>query len=241
GRTLHELVQESLQDESSLTRDQFEESINQHLAAGSFRVVIVLDEAPAELVNLMGYLESVTTGLSLDLIAVHAYTVGGHQIAVPQRLDPDHQPEPALERATRRTPQGSGHLEIGVQPFREHIQNVDGENGATLTMLADWVEDLARVSAITPETYFSDAGSVILLPRFADQKAGLVSVWCYASGVPALSFWRSVFERRAAEYIDEVEALVGIRIGGGNQTKTVTPELLNALRAAYISGSTTAK
>ena len=45
----------SVQDEELLQSD-FEASLEAHLAAGSFRAVIVLDEAPPELISLVGYL-----------------------------------------------------------------------------------------------------------------------------------------------------------------------------------------
>ncbi|HKN45016.1 MAG TPA: hypothetical protein VJW23_13935, partial [Propionibacteriaceae bacterium] len=73
GQSLFDRVRGSVQDEELLQSD-FESSLEAHLAAGSFRAVIVLDEAPPELINLVGYLESVTIGLSLDLIAVTSYT-----------------------------------------------------------------------------------------------------------------------------------------------------------------------
>jgi hypothetical protein len=44
-----------------------------------------LDETPAEQVQLVGYLESVSSGLILDLITVSAYELGSEQILVPQR------------------------------------------------------------------------------------------------------------------------------------------------------------
>ena len=48
-------VRGSVQDEELLQSD-FEASLEAHLAAGSFRAVIVLDEAPPELISLVGYL-----------------------------------------------------------------------------------------------------------------------------------------------------------------------------------------
>ena len=106
GQALFEVVRTTLQDED-LTQSEFESSLEDHLASGSFRVVIVLDEAPTELTNLVGYLEAVTTGLSLDLIAVTSYAIAGQRIAVPQRLDPEHRLEPTAPDPGRRQQPGS--------------------------------------------------------------------------------------------------------------------------------------
>lgn len=238
GRSLFERVRESTQDED-LTQSEFETSLETHLAEGSPRVVVVLDEAPAELIDLMGYLEAVTTGLSLDLIVVNSYQIGGHRIAVPQRLDPEHRPESAVSSRLRpRRRATAGHLEFGVQAFRDLIGETPEQYQSDLTLMANWVEELAStVGGVTAETWLG-VEDVSLLPRFRDEKVGLVSLWRYAGGKPAISFWRSVFERRAAEAIPEVERLIGKRIGQGNTTSHVTPELLSVLRNAYEVGAT---
>jgi hypothetical protein len=61
------------------------------LFSGHFRLVLVLDEAPEELVALVKYLESVTDGLLIDLVAVSAYELGGSQVVIPQRVDAERQ------------------------------------------------------------------------------------------------------------------------------------------------------
>ena len=60
----------------------FATGVAESLAAGAFRLVLVLDEAPQELVQLVGYLESVSAGIVLDLVTVASYDVGDEQILV---------------------------------------------------------------------------------------------------------------------------------------------------------------
>jgi hypothetical protein len=81
----------------------FSEGLAESLSAGAFRLVLVLDEAPSELVQLVGYLESISNGVVLDLITVSAYTAGGEEILVPQRVDPGYQLEQVERRAARST------------------------------------------------------------------------------------------------------------------------------------------
>ena len=60
-----------------------------HGPEGRFRLVLVLDEAPAELVRLVGYLESMSGGLlSIDLIAVSVYQLGERSFASALRNNP---------------------------------------------------------------------------------------------------------------------------------------------------------
>jgi hypothetical protein len=235
GQSLFDRVRESLQAED-VTQSEFDSSLDAHLANGSFRVVVVLDEAPAELVNLMGYLEAVTTGLSLDLIVVTSYRIGDRRIAVPQRLDPEHR-APVAARPARSAPRTvGGHLEAGVAPFRELIAETTEVYRPTLTMMADWADTLQGNNPnLTVATYFGTAGDVSLLPRFNDQNVGLVSLWRYASGKPSISFWRSVFERRSPQYIAPLEELIGKSLGQGNTTNILSAELLDIVGTAYGS------
>ena len=67
----------------------FREGLAESLKTGKLRLVIVLDDAPPELAMLIGYLESMTPDLQIDLITVSAYDVAGTQVIVPQRVDPE--------------------------------------------------------------------------------------------------------------------------------------------------------
>jgi hypothetical protein len=51
--------------------------------AKSFRLVIVLDSAPDELVQVVGYLELVADKIDIDLVTVIAYDVNGSRVLVP--------------------------------------------------------------------------------------------------------------------------------------------------------------
>src|SRR5690242_15017480 len=64
-------------------------ALDDSLATGTFRIVLLLDEAPYELVRLVGYLESLSDRLTIDLVTVTAYDVSGSRVLVPQRVEPD--------------------------------------------------------------------------------------------------------------------------------------------------------
>jgi hypothetical protein len=101
--------------ERSLDADAFDQGLTESLAEGRFRVVIVLDAAPAELVRLVGYLEAVTDKLLVDLVTVTAYDVNGARVLVPQRVEPERwRPEAAPAAAA---PRESGYLVAGPEDF----------------------------------------------------------------------------------------------------------------------------
>ena len=84
----------------------------------------MLDEAPSELVQLVGYLESISTDVVVDLITVSAYEAGSEQILVPQRVDPEYQPEQAqtfTPAAARRAAKARREVD-GSDAFEQAIE-----------------------------------------------------------------------------------------------------------------------
>ena len=102
----------------SLNSQTFEESLQANLEAGRFRLVFVLDDAPEELVKLVGYLEAVTPELTIDLITVSQYQIDGSAVLVPQRVDPERL---APSRASTSSDEREGYLARGSQDFADRI------------------------------------------------------------------------------------------------------------------------
>ena len=68
----------------------FTAALQEHLDAGKFRLVLVLDEISSELERIVAYLDSVTLQtLTIDLITINMHDVKGVQVALPQRVSPD--------------------------------------------------------------------------------------------------------------------------------------------------------
>ena len=147
---LREAGHESLADwmrasdqEGAFEEEAFREGLAEHLRDGSFRVVIVLDEAPPGLVRLAGYLETIADRIAVDLVTVGAYEVGGTQILLPQRIDPGRaSADPPAARAPRRSGGGAVRSD-GSGAFREAIAAArdEGERAA-LERIAEWADDL---------------------------------------------------------------------------------------------------
>ena len=71
-----------------LDRAAFQEGLARALADGSFRLVIVLDSAPDELLQVIGYLELITDKIDINLVTVTAYEADRSRVLVPQRVEP---------------------------------------------------------------------------------------------------------------------------------------------------------
>lgn len=209
----------------------FESGLETSLAEGAFRIVLVLDDAPDELVRLVGYLESVSETLTIDLVTVSAYDVGDSRVLVPQRVDPERQPvEQQLQRRPR-SPLAAGAFADGADDFESGIERADAKHRPALKKLVGWARQLEADGLARLKT-FNGQGRQTLLPWLTSEQVGLVTIW--NDNGAFLSLWRSVFERRAPEIIPVVEeAIAPATIGQGNTVHDISDELLAALRRAY--------
>jgi uncharacterized membrane protein len=189
----------------------------------------VLDSAPDELVQVVGYLQSVTDKVDIDLVTVTAYDVGGSQVLAPQRIEPGRRARELSDAQV--SARQSGALHTGSAEFRAVIANMAPAQREKLERLADWADDLEREGLVKLATYKGKTMTT-LLPRLAADNSGLVTI--YRDGDDGyLAFYRSAFERRAPDSIPVVEALIGASIKQGNTTRQVTEPLLQALTQAY--------
>lgn len=210
----------------------FREEFLQSLASGGFRLVLVLDDAPSELVQLVGYLESISSGIVVDLITVSAYEVGNEQILVPQRVDPDYQPESHVTptaASARRASKARREVD-GSDAFEEAIERAPERDREDLRRLLEWARKLEERQLASLRTVFGK-GREVLLVWARGEKAGLASIW--NDGGASISLWRTVFVRLAWEHISAVEGVTGNPIGQGTSISDPSPELLEALSNAY--------
>ncbi len=228
---LAEAAQQVDQD-GSFDALSFRESLAQALDTGGMRLIIVLDQAPAELVRTVGFLQSVTDALVVDLVTVSAYQVGDRRVLVPQRLEPDR---PVRDRPSEAVPapKRGGNYEPGAAGFIASIERAPLEHQPMFRRLAEWAQELERFRRITLATYWGRRGEITLLPRIQPDNGGLITIWNWM-GTPTISFWRSVFERRAPVALAAVEACIApTSVGQGNTTQDITEDLLAALKEAY--------
>jgi hypothetical protein len=220
--------------EGSFDEESFINGMTDSLQAGRFRLVLVLDDAPAELVRLVGYLESIAPELSIDLVTVSAYEVQGARVLVPQRVEPERlQSEAAVKPST---PGKKRAYRIDVDEFEQDINRAPDKDRVQLRRLLEWTLGLERAGLVRVLAYRGTSGRTTLLPYLPNEDAGLITVW--NDGGFYISLWRTVFTRRAPNSIEPVEQLIApAKIGNGNSIHNVSEELLTALADAYREAS----
>ncbi len=209
----------------------FAEGVKEALDTGGFRLVLVLDETPSELVQLVGYLESISSGIAVDLVTFSAYGAGDEQLLVPQRVDPDYQPELVSASgplAARRVARARREVD-GSDAFEQSIDRSPETDQPGLRRVLEWARALERDRLATLRTVFGDDRDVLRV-WIPGSKAGLVSIW--NENGASISLWRSVFVRLAWAHIARIEEVIGTSIGQGNVVEP-SPGLLDALSDAY--------
>lgn len=221
---------QAAEHQDAVDPEDFREGLARSLADGSFRLVIVLDSAPDELVQVVGYLQSVTDKIDIDLVTVVAYDVAGSQVLVPQRIEPGRRMRELSDAQV--TARQAGGVHNGSAEFRADIAKLPPARREVLTRLADWAETLEQDGLVRLSTYQGKSGITTLLLNLLSDDAGLVSI---LSGKASayMTFWRSVFERRAPQSIPVVEAALGTELKQGNSTHEFPQSLLEALTLAY--------
>ena len=221
--------------EGAVDEAEFVPALQEHLGTGRFRLVLVLDGVSSELERIIAYLDSVTLQtLSIDLITINVYDVNGAQIALPQRVSPDLNATKALAAApTGRSASRLGILSEGPGVFIESVDHATGEDREGFDRLIDWANQLAQLPKVRLYSYAGSGGRVTMLPRISPGNVGLITMW-NDFGKPYVSVWRSVFERLAPHSISRVEQVISpSKLGQGTTVKDVSPEVMEAITAAY--------
>jgi hypothetical protein len=135
GKSVLAAVQASDQ-QHVVDAEDFRDGLARSLAEGSFRLVIMLDSAPDELVQVVDYLQSVTGEVDIDLVTVSAYDVSGSQVLVPQRVDPGRRGREMSDAQV--TARQAGALHPGSAEFRTVIADLPAAQRDPLVRLADW-------------------------------------------------------------------------------------------------------
>ncbi len=133
-----------------------------------------------------------------------------------------------------RISESKGELTDGSEVFEDSVAGISGEERVVFDELIDWAKQIALLPRVGLFTFTGVAGKrITLLPRIVPGDAGLVTIWNDNSR-PAISVWRSVFDRLAPDSIESVEqAIAPTKIGQGNTLNSITTEVLKTLKAAY--------
>ncbi|MCC6945208.1 MAG: hypothetical protein IT335_11565 [Thermomicrobiales bacterium] len=227
---------QTVDQSGSMERSGFESGLGSNLESGRFRLVIVLDQAPPELVKLVGYLEAVSDGLVIDLITVSSYDIDGSRVVIPRRVDPERERVTVVRNAdiVVSSTQPKGRWQE-IEEFAEEIDALPASEQYELRRLVEWARVLESAGLARLKSW-RGIGRMTLLPYLPEVDAGLVTIWNDKGGY--LSLWRSVFESRAPEALERFDQSDDLpRIGQGSTVRGVSDELLEALTAAYEEAS----
>jgi hypothetical protein len=213
----------------------FRQEASESLRLGAFRLVLVLDEAPDELVQLVGYLESLTDRILIDLIAINSYQIAGTEVVIPVRMQPDRVigqvdngvgPKPPPKKTTSTTT-------IGIDAFVASVNSmVQSSERAQLERYVEWARSLEEAGLAR---LYNSIGIErwTLLPRLAGYDAGLVTLW-NDHGAAYVTAYRTVFQRWAPKTLARLEAQFGQIVGSGNTIRTPAfPDLEPFLTDGY--------
>lgn len=206
----------------------FRSRLASYLASGEFRVVIVLDDAPNDLVVLARYLSAMAGRILVDVLTVHQFKVGPEDtpelILVPERVDLDRPPPPPTPS---RPP--VGQLIPGSEAFLTAVEALPEPERQRLRRLLVWAQQLETEGLVTLDTYRGKT-QVTLLPRLKTERVGLATIW---TGGANFGMWRSTIKRMAGEeWVTTIEQVIKRPLGQGT-TAEPTDELLKVLRVAY--------
>lgn len=202
--------------------------MDESLRTGRFRVVLVLDAAPADLVRLVGYLETIGSQLIIDLVQVTAYGIAGRQVLVPQRMEPERtdQTEPSVGAAK------SADFVVGPDLFDARMDELAERAREDGKRLRAWAERLAQEGVARLESYRGPTYATLLV-RLADEAVGPVTIYNDGKTI-SLGLYRQVFERRSPRSLPSVEEAVAPRpVGKGSSVYEFSDALLDALTSTY--------
>jgi hypothetical protein len=212
-----------------LDASEFETALRDSMKDGRLRCVIVLDRAPVDLIELVGYLQDVSNDkLALDLITVTAYKVGDRRVLVPQLVEPDRSQVTAA--AAGGSPPAQTAFVEGSARFEEAIPEAPDESQEPLRELLSWARDLERDGLAELWTYIGK-GRWVLNIQLPGQRRSMVVVWNDHGA--SLSPYRTVLQKVAPRALGNLEAR-SVHVRQGNTLKPpFDGDLLNIFRAAY--------
>lgn len=225
-------AQAAAQSDPSFDDEVFRVRFADALFEGRLRAVIVLDAAPPDVVELVGYLQEVTSDrLALDLVVVTAYDVAGQRILVPQLVEPDRTQVTAQLAGTGK-PSPASEVLPGAAEFAASIGTARPEDQPLLRRLLDWGQSLERDGLASLYTSIGK-DRWVLNPRLPGQTRGMVVIWNEKGA--AISPYRTVLEQLAPKTLAVLDARIPGEVGQGNYVRAeYDDELLALFRAAYI-------
>lgn len=212
-------------------------TLEDSLRAGRFRLVIVLDQVPKELVRLIGFLEQATQSLVIDLVTVSSHSVAGQLIVVPQRVEPERDFVREREQPDVKGPESKPSYSTGCETFDAAIATAKPEVQGALQEFSRWTRELvergeAKAVSAQGNTFTT------LKPIISGDDASAVSAWI-GPGAP-FAIHRTVVARIAQGVLEQLDHELGLGETAKNSVSigpaAMTPRVYELLTAVYVNG-----
>lgn len=220
--------------DSSFDTAEFQSLLADALLTGRLRCVVVLDAAVPHLIDVMSYLQEMTSDLlSLDLVMVQSYQVGNQQVLVPQLMEAD--PSPLVGAVTKAVAEAVPIR--GSDQFANSIAQASESSRAELRRLFEWMRELEERKLAILYTV-EGKGRWALHARIPGQDRAMVSLWNANKSV-TLTPYRSVMQSQAPLTLAHLDSAHPGSVGPNNSTLQGqdNPEILRLLEAAYLEAS----
>jgi hypothetical protein len=218
--------------DDSVDIDAFSEAMNRALEQGLVRCVVVLDSASTDLVELAGYLQTVTNdSLDIDLVTVTAYNIQGNRVLVPQLIEPERASVALrLPRQVR-----DAQAVRGADAFVDSIDTANPTHRELLRRLWNWARQLEAEGLATLYTT-PGKGRWVLNPRLPGQNRGMFTIW--NDNGAYVSPQRSVLQVEAPNTLARLDERLPGEIRQNNYlTSDLSEEVLRLLADAYIEAA----
>jgi hypothetical protein len=212
----------------------FRQEASESLRLGAFRLVLVLDEAPDELVQVVGYLESLTDRILIDLIAINSYQIEGTEVVIPVRMQPNRVtgqaddgagPKPQPKKATSTTTAGIDAFVASVTSTAQSSER------AQLERYIEWARSLEKAGLARLYNSIGIERWTLLL-RLVRYDAGLVTLW-NDHGAAYVTAYQGVFTKWGPKTLARLEAEFGQIVGSG---KTIRTPVFSVLEPFFTDG-----
>lgn len=230
-----EMAARAAAQDPSFDAAEFEAGLDSSLREGRVRCVVVLDAVPADVLELVGYLQEVTNDhLSLDAVCVTSYDIGNRRVLVPRLVEPDLSQITAAS-AGLGVPPSTSEINKGGAEFAAAIDEAPADQQAELRRLFTWAAGVEEDGLAVLYTS-KGKGRWVLNLRLPGQERGMVVLWNENGAF--LSPYRTVFLSEAPMALDALDAKAPGQIGQGNYIKcNYDDALLALLRAAYVEAA----
>ena len=217
---------ESSDQDGTFDSESFDQALAESLINGRLRLVLVLDEAPPDLVHLVGYLET-TAQLVIDLVTVASYRVGDQTVLVPQRIEPMRERPAHLPPVVQKP--GKSNVLDGADEFAKAVARLEGQHKQRAEEILAWARaleasDLAKLSSTVSSSF---VGLNVRIPG----DTAIATAWIDKDVY--LQLWRTVLDRRAPDAIEAIERSMGVSITQGRSVKQFSADFFESLTAAY--------